>query len=243
MAAGAPAVLAADIDTFVFPGDQEPVLAGIGVAFASATLTAVLGGSGSGKSTSGRLLAGWLLPGDGGRLSGFLELDGTRLAFNGTAADPRVDPGSWGRRVGFVPQDAAAGLSTVRAIISCPSVLAMDEPFASLDAEGAAELAALVRDLMAAGTAVVILSQRADAFLHDADAWLLLAHGTVAAAGTPAELSAAGVLESAGVVRPRSVLVAVPRFRTGQDMPVRDRHCHNTPALELRDVSFSSGLA
>lgn len=296
MADGAPAVLAAGIDTFVFPGDQEPVLAGLDVAFAAGTLTAVLGGSGSGKSTLGRLLAGWLLPGDGGTLTGFLELAGIRLPFNGTTADPRVDPGNWGLRVGFVPQDAAAGLSTVRAtvaeelafglenagvaradmvlavrrtasliglvqlldrdpatlsggqlrrlaigcaIISCPSVLVMDEPFASLDAEGAADLAALVRNLTAAGTAVVILTQRADAFLHEADAWLLLAHGTAAAAGTPAELSAAGVLESAGVVRPRSTPGAGPRILAGRDMPVRDMHCHNEPALELRDVSFT----
>ncbi|MCP9000252.1 ATP-binding cassette domain-containing protein [Pseudarthrobacter sp. RMG13] len=291
MAQSSRPALAAGIEEFFFSGEQEPVLAGLDVAFAAGSLTAVLGGSGSGKSTLGRLLAGWLLPGDGGTLTGFLELAGTCLRFTGTAADPRIDPGSWGRHVGFVPQDPAAALSTIRAtvaeelafglenagidresmsgavrhtaaltgltrlldrdpatlsggqlrrlaigcaVISRPAVLIMDEPFASLDMDGAEDLAALVRNLVQDGTAVVILSQRADAFLHNADTWLVLAGGTVAAAGSPAEILAAGALEIAGVVSPRP--------HTGLRRPAEAEYLSvldGPPALELRDVSFT----
>ena len=286
-----PPALAAGIQKFVFPGENEPVLAGIDLTLAPGSLTAVLGGSGSGKSTLGRLLAGWLLPGDGGTLTGFLELAGTRVRFAGTAADPRIDPGSWGRHVGYVPQDPAAALSTVRAtvaeelafglenagveresmagavrhtaaltglahlldrdpatlsggqlrrlaigcaVISRPAVLIMDEPFASLDPAGAEDVAALVRNLVQDGTAVVILSQRADGFLHDAHTWLVLTGGTVAAAGMPAEILAVGALEPAGVVRPRPL--------TGRRRPAEAGYpaaVDSPPALELRDVSFT----
>ena len=94
------------------------MLAGIDLSLAPGTLTAVLGGSGSGKSTLGRLLAGWLRPGSGGILEGFLELAGTRLEFRSAPADPRIDPAAWCRQVGFVPQDAAAAMSTVRATVA-----------------------------------------------------------------------------------------------------------------------------
>ena len=82
------------------------------------SLTAVLGGSGSGKSTLGKLLAGWLRAGHAGQFRGSLELDGTRLGFHGGPDDPRINPAEWSRRVAFVPQDAAAMLSTVRATVA-----------------------------------------------------------------------------------------------------------------------------
>lgn len=282
--------LAAGIELFTYTGDAAPVLDGVDLSLAAGTLTAVLGGSGSGKSTLGRLLAGWLLPGTGGTLTGFLDLGGTRLRFTGEAADPRINAGSWGRGVGFVPQDAAAALSTVRAtvaeelafglenagveraamaeavrrtasqtglahlldkdpatlsggqlrrlaigcaVISGPAVLVMDEPFASLDRSGAEDLADLVRNLVKDGTAVVVLSQRADDLLLDADSWLLLTGGTAAMAGTPAEVSAAGVLEAAGVVCPRQTA------GSGILPPVCAAPVSGPPALELRHVSFA----
>ncbi|HEU4666150.1 MAG TPA: ATP-binding cassette domain-containing protein [Arthrobacter sp.] len=110
-------ILSAGIGTFTFHHDAAPVLHGMELAFVPGTFTAVLGPSGSGKSTLGRLLAGWLPPGGGGTLHGFLELAGTRLQFGGSA-EPRINPAEWGRHVGFVPQDPAAVLSTVRATVA-----------------------------------------------------------------------------------------------------------------------------
>lgn len=110
-------ILSAGIRSFTYHGDGVPVLEGIDLDLAPGTLTAVLGASGSGKSTLGRLLSGWLPPGTGGTLRGFLELAGTRLDF-GAGCDPRINPAEWGRHVGFVPQDPAAALSTVRATVA-----------------------------------------------------------------------------------------------------------------------------
>ena len=246
--------LAAHIRRFTYHGDAAPVLGGINLSLAPGTLTAVLGGSGSGKSTLGRLLAGWLRPGSGGAFEGSLELAGTRLEFRGTPGDPQIDPAAWCRQVGFVPQDAAASLSTVRAtvaeelafglenlgtgraemqeavrrvasltgleqlldrdparisggelrrlaigcaMITGPAVLVLDEPFASLDTDGSAALTALVRSLVAGGTAVVVLTQEVDALLPDAGHCILLSNGASVVEGTPAQLAASPELAAA----------------------------------------------
>ncbi|WP_285250907.1 ATP-binding cassette domain-containing protein [Pseudarthrobacter sp. fls2-241-R2A-168] len=110
-------VLGAVIRRFAFH-DDAPVLRDVDLSFEPGTLTAILGPSGSGKTTLGRLLGGWLPPGPGGRLQGCLSLSGTTLQFQGAADDPRINPAQWGRRVGFVPQDASAILSTVRATVA-----------------------------------------------------------------------------------------------------------------------------
>jgi len=111
-------VLAAGIRSFTFHEGQAPALRDVAVSFLPGSFTAILGASGSGKSTLGRLLAGWLPPGGHGTLAGFLELSGTRLEFDGGPGDPRIDPAEWGRQVGFVPQDPATALSTVRATVA-----------------------------------------------------------------------------------------------------------------------------
>jgi energy-coupling factor transporter ATP-binding protein EcfA2 len=110
--------LAAGIGSFAFHDNDAPVLQDVHISVEPRTLTAILGPSGSGKSTLGRILAGWLPPGPSGRLQGQLTLAGTTLRFKGGADDPRVDPAQWGRRVGFVPQEASAILSTVRASVA-----------------------------------------------------------------------------------------------------------------------------
>ncbi|WP_457949620.1 ABC transporter ATP-binding protein [Pseudarthrobacter sp. alpha12b] len=110
--------LAAGIREFTFHDGQAPALRDVAVSCAPGSFTAIVGASGSGKSTLGRLLAGWLPPGGHGTLTGFLELSGTRLEFDGGAGDPRINPAEWGRHVGFVPQDPAAVLSTVRATVA-----------------------------------------------------------------------------------------------------------------------------
>lgn len=110
--------LAAGIRNFTFHDAAAPALHDVALSFVPGTFTAILGASGSGKSTLGKLLAGWLPPGGHGKLAGFLEVSGTRLKFDGGAGDPRIDPAQWGRHVGFVPQDPATVLSTVRATVA-----------------------------------------------------------------------------------------------------------------------------
>jgi energy-coupling factor transporter ATP-binding protein EcfA2 len=250
-------LLSADIADFTFHGEDAPTLHQLRISVAGGTLTTVLGGSGSGKSTLGRLLGGWLRPGDAGILTGRLTLDGTVLEFRGGTGDPRIDPAAWSGRVAYVPQDAASMLSTVAAtvaeelafglenrgtprpemlqevgrtaellgltalldhdpatlsggelrrlalgcaLITRPDVLILDEPVASLDADGAGQLRTLVRGLTDAGTAVVQLSQRADALARSADHWVVLDAGTATAAGTSGAVAASPQLAATGVV-------------------------------------------
>ena len=112
------AALAARIGSFSFHGGTTPVLRDINVNVRPGVLTAVLGGSGSGKTTLGKLLAGWHRPGQAGTLIGSLTLAGESLAFRGREDDPRINPSAWSTRVGYVPQDAAAMLSTVRSTVA-----------------------------------------------------------------------------------------------------------------------------
>ena len=112
------AVLSARIDSFSFHGDSTPALHNVRFSARPGTLTAVLGGSGSGKTTLGKLLAGWHRPGQAGTLTGSLTLAGELLEFRGREDDPRVNPSAWSGRVGYVPQDAAAMLSTVRSTVA-----------------------------------------------------------------------------------------------------------------------------
>ncbi|HEX9228165.1 MAG TPA: ATP-binding cassette domain-containing protein, partial [Arthrobacter sp.] len=112
------AVLTARIGSFTFHGDTDPALRDVEVSVRPGTLTAVLGGSGSGKTALGKLLAGWLRPGQSGALTGALGLAGELLEFHGGQDDPRINPAAWAARVGYVPQDAAAMLTTVRSTVA-----------------------------------------------------------------------------------------------------------------------------
>ena len=118
MTAAVGTALQARIDAFTFHGENTPALRDVALSVLPGSLTAVLGGSGSGKSTLGKLLAGWLRAGHAGQLRGSLELDGTLVDFRGLPEDPRINSAEWSRRVAFVPQDAAAMLSTVRATVA-----------------------------------------------------------------------------------------------------------------------------
>ena len=116
--------LRAAIESFAFHGDSRPALQGVDIVAAPGSLTAVLGGSGSGKSTFGRLLGGWLAGGRDGTLKGRLQLESggepeawRPLVFSGADNDPQLDPATWAEHVGYVPQDPAAMLSAVRATV------------------------------------------------------------------------------------------------------------------------------
>ncbi|OFI39019.1 hypothetical protein BIU82_16330 [Arthrobacter sp. SW1] len=107
-------VLAAHVESFRFHDADAPALHDVTVSVPAGSLTAVLGGSGSGKSTLARLLAAWLPGHHGGTLRGRLDLGAAAFEFSGTGDDPRIDPGAWAAHVAYVPQDAAAVLSTIK---------------------------------------------------------------------------------------------------------------------------------
>lgn len=296
MTATSRTALRARINEFTYHGGTAPALRGVGLEIERGSLTAVLGGSGSGKSTLGKLLAGWLRAGHSGTLRGSLELGGTHLDFRGSAADPRINPAEWSRRVAFVPQDAAAMLSTVRstvaeelafglenratpredmlraveraaastglsglldrdpatlsggelrrlavgcAVITEPDVLFLDEPLASLDPAGAAQVTDLIRSLVTGGSAVVVLSQALDGLALQAGQWIVLDGGTATAAGSPAHITGSAELDASGVRLSGSAISAVPSAPPGPARAVG-----KGPAiLELVGVGFGYSAA
>lgn len=285
-------LLGAEITGFCFHGEDVPALHRLGISIQGGALATVLGGSGSGKSTLGRLLGGWLRPGDAGVLTGRLSLAGTVLEFRGGSADPRIDSAAWSERVAYVPQDPASMLSTVSstvaeelafglenrgtarpemlqavrrtaellglvalldrdpatlsggelrrlalgcALITQPDVLILDEPLASLDADGAAQFRGLIRGLTAAGTAVVQLSQTADELARSAEHWTVLDAGTVTASGSPGRVAASSQLAATGVVVEPLPASGLP-VRTGRPAELAR---HGVPLLEASGLAFS----
>jgi energy-coupling factor transporter ATP-binding protein EcfA2 len=304
-------LLHADIAGFTFHGESVPVLHDLEITVRPGTLTAVLGGSGSGKSTLGRLLAGWLSSGHAGLFRGSLQLggkarrpfgdDGARLEFHGKADDPRINSAAWSDHVAYVPQDAAAVLSTVRstvaeelafslenrgiarsrmeqevagaaegaglsallgrdpatlsggelrrlavacAAITGPDVLVLDEPLASLDGAGAVSVRRLVHRLLDSGSAVIVLSQVADALALAAPHWMVLDGGTVTARGTPLELMGGAELLQSGVVLPHGTGPAAGHGTGPAGGPAERRVGHRTDAgtapavLDLESLAF-----
>ncbi|MDQ0664797.1 energy-coupling factor transporter ATP-binding protein EcfA2 [Arthrobacter ulcerisalmonis] len=119
------------------------------------------------------------------------------------------------------------------AIIAGPPVLVMDEPLASLDAAGANRLAALVRDLLTRGIAVVTLSQLVDPLLMEADTWVVLRGGTVTACGPPAGMGPGSGLLPPALRRADGAEAAAP----SKPRPAAQRTV--PAALQLRGVSFA----
>jgi energy-coupling factor transport system ATP-binding protein len=121
------------------------------------------------------------------------------------------------------------------AIIGRPDVVLLDEPTASLDAEGEEALARLIDELRASGTAVVLFAAAAHSLALRATHCLLLEAGTGVAEGAPADVLASPAFAQSGVQRPDdgNCPPPSPAF-TGGD-PVSS----GSPAAEMDGVTFS----
>lgn len=95
-------------------------------------------------------------------------------------------------------------LAIACAVISEPDVLILDEPLGSLDPAGSAEVAQLIRTLLARGTAVVLLGQEVDGLAGEAGHWMVLDGGTVTAAGAPSHVRGSAALAASGVRGPEA---------------------------------------
>ena len=81
-----------------------------------------------------------------------------------------------------------------RALAQSPRALVLDEPTAALDLRHAMELLELVRDLVKEGLAALVVTHELNLAARFADRVMLLADGSVQAAGTPAEVLTEGTL-------------------------------------------------
>ncbi len=80
-------------------------------------------------------------------------------------------------------------LSLAAALIGEPRILVLDEPTASLDLRGQAELIALLRELRGAGRTLLLSSHRAEEIRALADSIVVLDEGRVVAAGGVDEIA------------------------------------------------------
>ncbi|MFC9354700.1 ABC transporter ATP-binding protein [Arthrobacter sp. NPDC057013] len=97
------------------------------------------------------------------------------------------------------------------AVVDGPGVLVLDEPLESLDQAGIRTVVELVHAETARGTAVLVLSQHADALTRVAERWLVLKDGEVTAAGPPGRILQGTALAESGVVISAACLDANPR--------------------------------
>jgi energy-coupling factor transporter ATP-binding protein EcfA2 len=139
------------------------------------------------------------------------------------------------------------------AVVDGPGILVLDEPLESLDQAGVRTVVELVQAELARGTAIVVLSQHADALTRAAERWLVLKDGEETAAGPPARILQGGALAESGVVitSPEVVIPAADRELVPDPMlapppvmvlPVAGAAAvRPKSALELAGVAFGFG--
>lgn len=191
------------------------VLDGVSLSAASGDIVAVVGPNGSGKSTFLELLVG-VRAADGGSIElgggevdrrvgylpqrptfreGFTARD-TLEFYARFLADADV-PGTLervglsgvsDRTVGSLSGGMTRLLGLGQAILGSPDVLVLDEPGSGLDPAMVERLFAVVGELAADGTAVVVASHNLAAVEMHADTVALLDRGRFAAVGPPTDL-------------------------------------------------------
>jgi ABC-2 type transport system ATP-binding protein len=105
-----------------------------------------------------------------------------------------------GRRVETMSKGMQQRLGLAQALVGSPQLLLLDEPTSALDPAGRRTVRDLLEELRRRKVAVLLNTHLLSEVEHVCDRVLILDHGTVVAAGSPAELtSARGVeVETAG---------------------------------------------
>jgi energy-coupling factor transport system ATP-binding protein len=109
-------------------------------------------------------------------------------------------------------------------LVTDPSLLVLDEPYAHLDWDGARMVRRALRNLHGEGRTVIVIEHRHDGLMQDASRCLILQDGRVSWDGPPC--AAQGALRRAGLTP------AYPR----RESPGR-RPPEGPPALEISDLS------
>ncbi|MDQ1057982.1 energy-coupling factor transporter ATP-binding protein EcfA2 [Arthrobacter globiformis] len=135
------------------------------------------------------------------------------------------------------------------AVVDGPGILILDEPLESLDQAGIRTVMELVHAELAQGTAIVVLSQHADALTRASERWLVLKDGEVTAAGLPGRIlqgetpAESGVVISSPEPEPEPELGAQPEpaLPAASTLPVAEAGAGTTAVLELANVVFGFG--
>jgi ABC-2 type transport system ATP-binding protein len=199
-------------------GADVRALDGVSLAVETGTVLGLLGPNGAGKTTTVRVLTTTLVP-DGGRatVNGFdvvTQADKVRASIGLAGQYAAVDENLTGREnlrmVGQLLQlsrhfeltDAAdrpsktysggmrRRLDIAAALVHRPPVLFLDEPTTGLDPKSRNAVWAVVEELVAAGTTVLLTTQYLEEADRLADRIVVVDRGAVIAEGTSAELKA-----------------------------------------------------
>ncbi|MBN2005941.1 MAG: ABC transporter ATP-binding protein [Anaerolineae bacterium] len=111
-------------------------------------------------------------------------------------------------------------LALALAVAHRPPVLFLDEPTAGLDVESRTELHALVRELQAEGTTIVLATHDMAEAEKLTDRIAILLHGKIAVTGTPREITATGAGYTKVSVRTEQSLL----HHNGAEFPGVSRH-------------------
>lgn len=202
----APALTARDLH-FRYDRTGAEILRGVDIAIAQASVHAVVGGNGCGKSTLIKVLAGVLHPQRGrvenahaGRQA-YLPQDPKALLVCDSVADEltewqdrccygAVDVQHIVRKLaldgleGHHPFDLSGGqqqkLAIAKLLLTDPELLFLDEPTKGLDPAGTAEVIRILRGLAREGRSVVLVTHDLDVAFSVADEVSLLFDGEVA---------------------------------------------------------------
>jgi ABC-2 type transport system ATP-binding protein len=124
-----------------------------------------------------------------------LELVGRLAGLNGTVRTRAAELIEWlglqdlaERRVGQMSGGSRRRVDLAASLVAWPSVLVLDEPSTGLDPIARAALWAVVEELTAGGTTVLLTTQYLEEADRLADHIVMLAHGRVVASGTPRDL-------------------------------------------------------
>ena len=204
------AVMVADA-WFKYAQDAPDVLRGVELTVRKGEFLALLGGNGAGKTTTLRLLAGLQRPYRGtvsvsGRAA-LLPQEVQTLFAKKTVREDLAEVTSDAAALARVtalcrldalldrhPYDLSGGeqqrAALAKILLTQPDVLLLDEPTRGLDAAFKAELAGLLRDLLARGVTVVMVSHDIEFCAAYAQRCALFFDGGIAAEGAPQEFFA-----------------------------------------------------
>ena len=235
---------------FRYEKDGEDVLQDLSCSFARGQLTALLGGNGSGKTTTLSLLAGLRRPLRGKRFCrteriGLLPQDPQMLFDRATVRDElreqltSLPEAEQARRMqemacfcrleGLLdrhPYDLSGGeqqrAALAKLLLAGPELLLLDEPTKGMDAQVKRELAAILNGLLEQGATVVMVSHDVEFCAQYADRCLLMFDGSIAAEGGPTDFFAGNHFYT----------TAANRMARGRDVRGADRRLrrHGDPA-------------
>lgn len=97
------------------------------------------------------------------------------------------------RRVSQYSQGMKQRLALARAMLPCPDLLLLDEPFSNVDAKSIAAMAKLLGELRDRGATLLVITHQVEALAGIADEWITLHAGTIVRRETSHERASASV--------------------------------------------------